>query len=44
MESDFQGFEAHFEACGRKKKGRPPKERNGTMQERKITGGVLAPE
>jgi len=44
MGSDFRGFKAHFEACGRRKKGRPPKERNGTMQERKITGGVLAPE
>lgn len=44
MGSDFQGFEAHFEACGRRKKGRPPKERKGTMQERKTTGGVLAPE
>jgi len=42
--SDFGGFKAHFEACGRRKKGRPPKERNGIMQERKTTGGVLAPE
>lgn len=41
---DIQGFKDHIEACGQGKKGRPPKERNGTMQERKITGGVLTPE
>lgn len=41
--SDVKGFNAHFEECGRGKRGRRPKERIGMIQESNFTSEVFTP-